>query len=165
MLDFILILRDKCPDASRHGTHERARYRFDMRLVLNWGDFGLRSTQARMPVPQLRAQDFQVTGYCFDSAEEIWEMKLFVGGMQVVVGQAEAHHDAGNAQVLIECRDDRDGTAGADVHRVFAEHLTHRFRCRLDETIVGIHQRWRGGVDGAKLSGYAFRTHSNDGLL
>src|SRR3974390_1632163 len=64
---------------------------------------------------RLLPQQLQVARHGLDPAEEIRQVEFFVGGMQVVVRQAESHHDAGNAQALIEYAHDGNGTARADV--------------------------------------------------
>src|SRR5579871_6591972 len=55
-----------------------------------------------------RTQELEEADDRFNTAVEIGNMKLLVGGVQVIVGQAKAHHHAGNVQVLVEIRDDWD---------------------------------------------------------
>ena len=38
----------------------------------------------------------------FDPAMEVWDVELFVGCVEVVVREAEAHHDAGNFQHVLK---------------------------------------------------------------
>src|ERR1700687_658346 len=57
----------------------------------------------------------------FDPAVEVRDMELLVGGMQVVVGEAEAHHHTGYLQNVLESGDDGDRAGGATAHRVFLE--------------------------------------------
>ena len=64
-------------------------------------------------------------------------MELLVGGVQVVVGQAEAHHDAGNFQDVLEVGDDGNRAAGADEDGFFLEGVAQGFGRGLDVGIVG----------------------------
>ena len=70
-------------------------------------------------------------------------MELFVGSVQVVVGQAEAHHHAGNFQHVLEIGDDGNRAAGADEDRIFLKDLVQRLGRGLDERIVGAHHARR----------------------
>src|SRR5947199_6939468 len=81
-----------------------------------------------------------------NSRIEIRDVEFFVGRVQVVVGQAEAHHDAGDLERLFEVGDDGDGAAAADVDRVFAEDVAHGGGGGLHIFIVG---RDDDGVGGA----------------
>ena len=49
-----------------------------------------------------------------DSLMEIWNVELLVEGVEIVVGEAEAHHHAGNFQHVREVGDDGDGAAAGD---------------------------------------------------
>src|ERR1035441_881408 len=71
----------------------------------------------------LRASLFQEADHRFDAQLEVFQVELLVGGVDVVVGQAEAHHDAGNAQMAVKIADDGDGAAGADEDRLLAPDL------------------------------------------
>src|ERR1039457_5012498 len=55
-----------------------------------------------------------------DAAVEVGEVEFLVGGVEVVVGQAEAHEDGGRAERADEVADDGDGAAAADEDGVFA---------------------------------------------
>ena len=79
---------------------------------------------------------FQETHDRFDPQFEVLQVELLVGGVNVVVGQAEAHHHAGHAEMAVEVADDGDGAAGADKDRVLAPDLVQRARGRLDVGIV-----------------------------
>src|ERR1022692_4829618 len=58
-------------------------------------------------------------------------------GIQVVVGQAEAHHYGGDFQSFVEIVDDGNRSAAADEHRFFLERIVQRFGRGLDVRIVG----------------------------
>ena len=55
--------------------------------------------------PHLGPQHFQVASDGFDAAVEIRQVEFFVGGMDVVVGQTEAHQHARNPRVFVEFGD------------------------------------------------------------
>ena len=78
------------------------------------------------------AQLFKEQTDGFDSAVKVRDVELFVGGVEVVVGQAEAHHDAGNFQHILEVGDDGNRSAGADEDGVFLEHVVQGFGGGLD---------------------------------
>src|ERR1019366_1696271 len=101
------------------------------------------SLRVHMTFPSLRAQNFQVPRHGFDPAEEVRQVELLVGRVQVVVRQPEAHHDAGDAQVAVENSHDGNRPARADVHRLLAEDLLHGFGRRVDERVGGGGQRGR----------------------
>src|SRR5579885_3534131 len=112
---------------------------------------------------RLAAEKFQVARDGFDAAEEIRQVEFLIGRVQVVVGQAEAHHDARNPESLIEDADDRNGPARADVNRFLAEDLLHGFGGGVDEGVVGVGERWGPGVQHLIFRGNAFRTGGFDG--
>jgi hypothetical protein len=62
-------------------------------------------------LPALLAQHFEVARGCFDAAEEVRQVEFFVGCVQVVVGEPEAHHHTGNAEEPVEHADDRNRSA------------------------------------------------------
>src|SRR5205823_5333419 len=64
------------------------------------------------------SQQFQVTRDRLDAPMEVRQMEFLIGRMQVVVRQAEPHHDAGNAEIPVEHADDRDRPARPNVHRL-----------------------------------------------
>ena len=78
---------------------------------------------------------------------EVLEVELLVGGVDVVVGQAEAHHDAGHAEMAVEVADDGNGAAGADEDRLLAPDLMERARGGLDVRIVDADQAGVAGVN------------------
>src|SRR5271157_142117 len=93
----------------------------------------LHSAEWRSPIATRRARLLPVPQYLeepddrLNPAIKVRDVELLVRRVQVVVGQAHAHHDAGNLQVLVELGDDGNGAAGADVHRVFSEDFMHGF--------------------------------------
>jgi hypothetical protein len=60
-------------------------------------------------------------GYGFNTAEIVFEIEMFVGGVGVFVGQAEADEDAGNFKGVIHLGDERDRAAFADEDGFFVE--------------------------------------------
>src|SRR6266852_3709815 len=70
-------------------------------------------------------------------AIEVWYVKLLVGRVQVVVGQAEAHHHAGEFEHFLKVGHDGNGSAGADEDGVFLEDIVHGLGGGLDEAVVG----------------------------
>ena len=85
------------------------------------------------------AELFEEPTDCFDSAVEIRDVELLVRGVQIVVGEAEAHHDAGNLQNILEVGHNRNRPAAADEHRVLLECVMQRLRRSLDVLVVGAH--------------------------
>src|SRR5258708_22044251 len=71
-----------------------------------------------------------------DPAIEIRDVELLIRSVQVVVGQAKAHHHAGNLQYVLEIGDDGNRAAGANEYRVFFEDFMHGLRGGLDEAVV-----------------------------
>src|SRR5579859_1174392 len=80
----------------------------------------------------LRSELFKEADDRFNPAVEVRDVELLVGGVEVVVGQAEAHHDAGNFEHVLKIGDDGNGAAGADENCIFFEDLVQRFRRGLD---------------------------------
>src|SRR5689334_19930918 len=74
---------------------------------------------------------------------EVRDMELFVGSVQVVIGQAEAHHHAGDFEHVLEIGHDGNGAAGADEDRIFFEDFMQRLGRGLNERIVGAHHARR----------------------
>jgi hypothetical protein len=56
----------------------------------------------------LPAQLLEEAADGFDPVVEVGDVELLVGGVQVVVRQAETHHHAGNLQHVLEAGDDGD---------------------------------------------------------
>ncbi len=83
------------------------------------------------------SQLFEEAADGFDSPVEVWDVELFVGGVQVVVGQAEAHHYTGNFQDVLEVSDDGNRAAAADEDRLFLERVVQGFRGGFDVAVVG----------------------------
>ena len=81
-------------------------------------------------IPLLFAELLEEAADRFDPAVEVRNMELLVGRVQVVVGQAEAHHDAGNLQHVLEVGDDGNRTAAADEDRLFLEDVVQALRSR-----------------------------------
>ena len=79
------------------------------------------------------------------------KIELLVGGVDVVVGKAEAHHDAGQAEVAVEVADDGNGAAGADEDGVFAPDFVKSARGGLDVLVVDGNQAGVAGVDEADV--------------
>src|SRR3974390_732581 len=98
------------------------------------------------------AEDLQKANHRLDAAIEVRDVELLVRGVQVVVGQAHAHHDAGNLQILLELGDDGNRAAGADVHGVTAEYFVHG-----GDGGAGV------GVVGGDHAGRALAVHLNAG--
>src|SRR5258705_3132 len=87
----------------------------------------------------LPSQLFKKQANRLNPAVKVRDVKLLVGGVQVVVGETEAHHDAGNLQHILKIGDDRNRSAGADEHRVFLEDVMHGIGGGLDIAVVGRH--------------------------
>jgi len=99
-------------------------------------------------------------------------MKLFVRRVQIIVGQAEAHHHAGNFEHVLEVCDDGDRSAGADENRIFFENIPQCFGRGFDKTIVSAHHAGRPFAEDLDIGfsslgrellhelGYFFRTSS-----
>src|SRR5208337_3133270 len=72
----------------------------------------------------------------FDAVVEVGDVELLVGGVEVVVGKAEAHHHAGNFQDVLKVGDDGNGAAAADEDRIFLEGVVQGFRGGLDVGVI-----------------------------
>jgi hypothetical protein len=70
------------------------------------------------PIAGSTARLLQEANQRLDAQLEVLQMELLVRGVDVVVGQTEAHHHTGRAQVTIEVADDGDRPAGADKVRI-----------------------------------------------
>src|SRR5262245_28188022 len=92
-------------------------------------------------------------------------MQLFVGGVEIVVREAEPHHHRWNSQVAIEGADDRNRAARTDINSLPGEYLLHGIGRGRDETIFRIHQRWSGAMDRFELGCYTLRACRADGGL
>lgn len=90
-------------------------------------------------------------------------MELLVGGVAVVVGEAETHQDARDAERTQEETDDGDGAAGTDIDGLAAEGFGERRGGLGDERVTGVDDGGRGGVVEAELGGDAGRGGGGDG--
>jgi len=64
---------------------------------------GSSATSKRLPrTLLLLPQYFQVPGHGFNATEEIRQVELLVGSVQIIVRQAETHHHAGDSEVAVE---------------------------------------------------------------
>ena len=95
---------------------------------------------------------FQKTHDRFDAQLEVFQVELFVGGVDVVVGEAEAHHHAGNAQIAVKIADDGDGAAGADEDRLLAPDLAQGGGGSLNVGVIDPDQTGVAGVNQADLN-------------
>src|SRR5580658_9808908 len=68
---------------------------------------------------------------------KVGDVEFFVGSVEVIVGQAEAHHYAGNFQDVLEVSDNRDGAAAADEDCFFLECIVQGFGGGFDVAVVG----------------------------
>src|SRR5438045_8239834 len=68
---------------------------------------------------------------------KIWNMKLLIGRMQIVVGQSETHHHRWNLEHILKIGHDRNRSTRTDEHGFFLERIAQSFCSSLDETIVG----------------------------
>src|SRR5271165_137884 len=73
----------------------------------------------------------------FDAVVEVGDVELLVGGVEVVVGEAEAHHHAGNFQHVLKVGDDGNRAAAANEDRIFLEGVVQGFGGGFDVGIVG----------------------------
>src|SRR5712671_4727875 len=74
---------------------------------------------------------------------EVWDMKLLVGSVEIVVREAESHHHAWDLQAILKVGDDRDRSAAANEDGFFLEGVVQRFSRGLDVRIVGPHYAGR----------------------
>src|SRR5215471_880465 len=74
---------------------------------------GFRSAVASL-TPSRRLKLLEVPDNALDPAIEVRDVELLVGGVEVVVGQSETHHDAGNLEHVLEVGDDGNAAAGAN---------------------------------------------------
>src|ERR1035437_3738431 len=104
----------------------RASYLHDSRRSGKPWDRQRISGKVRRKFMSVPCENLQVARHGFDAAIEVRQVELLVGRVQVVVGESETHHDAGDPQVAVEDADDGDGTAAADVDRLLAELFLER---------------------------------------
>src|ERR1035437_8184791 len=119
------------------------------------GPVSTQVSKARPGAPRFEAElfagFFQEADDRFNAQLEVLEVEFFVGGVEAVVGQAEAHHDAGHAQIAIKIANDGDGAAGADKDCVFAPDLFEGASGGLDEGVVDADQAGVAGADQTPL--------------
>src|ERR1700692_2443614 len=72
----------------------------------------------------------------FNPMGEVGDVKLFVGGVEVVVGKAETHHYAGNLQTLVEIVDDGNRSAAPDEDGFLIECIAQRLGGGFDVGVV-----------------------------
>src|SRR5580704_9023085 len=87
----------------------------------------------------------------------IANLVLFVGRMQAVVGQAEAHQNRGNVQMPGEVANHWNGTPVAREHSGLAEHIAERLSRNSDERVIGINHHRRGRAQYSQLDADALR--------
>src|SRR5471030_1290238 len=79
----------------------------------------------RSPIPLL-SQFLKKPDDALNPTIEVGDVKLFVGSVQVIVRQTEAHHHAWDFQHVLEIGHDGNRSAGADEDRVFFEDFMQR---------------------------------------
>src|SRR3954468_11828821 len=84
----------------------------------------------------LLSELFKERDYRLNPTIEVGDVELFVGRVQVVIGQAEAHHYAWDFEYVLKVCHDRNRPAGADKDRIFLKDLMQRLRCGLDEWVI-----------------------------
>src|SRR5579884_4124240 len=89
----------------------------------------------------LLAKELEITPYCLDPTIEVGEVEFFVRRVEIVIGQAKAHHHAGNLQVPLKDSDNWNGSSGAHVNRLLLEHLLQSFSGGSDPTAFGADDR------------------------
>src|SRR5947209_2183442 len=85
----------------------------------------------------LRSQLLKKPNNRFNPAIKIRNMEFLVRRVQIVVGQSEAHHHAGNMQVLLDVGDNGNRSAAAHEDGLLAEDLLHCFLRSLNVRVVG----------------------------
>ena len=98
-----------------------------------------------------------------DARVEIGQVELFVGGVEVVVRETEAHQDAGDAEFALEEADDGDGAAGAHVDGGFLEGLGEGVGGGVEDGVIGIDDAGRAGAEEFEAAGYAAGRGLGDG--
>ena len=101
----------------------------------------------------------------FDAAEIIFQGEVFVGGMSVFVGQAEADQDAGHLEGVVHLRDERDRAAFADEDSLFAKAFFQRgLRFRENRSLIRSGPGFAGAED-FEFADHGFRQQLADVLL
>src|ERR1700735_1745603 len=125
----------------KEGRRRRARPRHP--------NASLRSTAEAAVLPQffswclVSSQLLEESADGVDAAMEVGNVEFFVGSVEVIVGQAEAHHYAGNFQDVLEVGDNWDGAAAADEDCFFLECIVQGFSGGFDIAVIGTHYAGR----------------------
>jgi len=86
---------------------------------------------------RLLPQQLQIPSHRLDAAIKIGNVEFLVGSVQVIVWEAEAHHDAGYFQKALERSHDGDGAAGAHVDGLLLEDLFHGLSAGSHPSAIG----------------------------
>src|SRR5258707_8486069 len=97
--------REESASPTRSGQAEAGRYKADCGTVLEGG------------------QVLIEVGYGLDAAEIVLQIEMFVGGVGVFVGKAEAHEYAGDFKGVVHLGDEGNGAAFADEDGFFLKAL------------------------------------------
>src|SRR5499427_7517655 len=98
-----------------------------------WGQPPSAAPRFLASLPQL----LEESADSFDPTVEIRNVELLVGSVQIVVWEAEAHHDRWNFEDILEVGDDWNRAAAADEHGIFLEGIVQSFGCGFDVFVVG----------------------------
>ena len=80
--------------------------------------------QERLPENDLQSGEIRVeVGDGLDAAEVVFEGNVFIGGVRVFVGEAEAEQNARHFEGVVHLRYERDGTTLANENGLLAEAL------------------------------------------
>src|ERR1035438_8944689 len=83
---------------------------------------------------------FKEVGNGRDPRVVIRDLEFFVGRMQPIVRQAEAHQNGWNPQMRGEVPHDWNGAAAADEHGFAAQDIGKRARGYFDRVVIRIHR-------------------------
>jgi len=104
-------------------------------------------------------------GDCLDAAEVILQGEVFVRGVSVLVGQAEADEDAGYIERVVHLGDEWDGAAFSNKDGFFAKaFLQCSLRFAEDRSVIGSNPGFAGTQD-FELADYGFGKQFSDVLL
>src|SRR5438067_6352848 len=78
----------------------------------------------------------------FNSAIKVRDVELLVRRVQIIIGEAETHHDGGYLQVLLKIPHNGNRAATANVDGLFVEDLLHRFGGCFYKFIVSADDDW-----------------------
>src|ERR1700676_5595339 len=94
------------------------------------------------------AENGEEANHRLNALIEIRDMKFLIGGVNVVIGKAEAHQHRWDFQIAAELSDDGDGATGSDIDGLLVKYLVQRLIGGLDVVIVGTdHNRLALGVN------------------